>query len=90
VIGCRAGTTEIPLAPSADNIYEVLRALALIEARSESAASTATSKNVSGGDFLRDLAADTSVFKIVFTSQPRGSIPTALWTSSYLIFTDSL
>jgi uncharacterized protein (DUF58 family) len=88
VIGFRAGTTEVPLAPSSENIYDVLRALALVEAQSGSAA--ADSMKHSGGDFLRELAADTSVFKIVFTGQPRGSIPTALWTSSYLIFTDSL
>ena len=29
-------------------------------------------------------------FNIILTSQPRGSIPTNLWGSSYLIFIDSL
>lgn len=87
-IGFRAGATEIPLAPSSENIYDVLGALALVEIRSD--AMGVSGKNSSAGDFLRDLAKDTSVFKIVLTSQPRGSIPTALWTSSYLIFTDAL
>ena len=29
-------------------------------------------------------------FNIILTSQPRGSIPTSLWGTSYLIFIDSL
>lgn len=85
VIGLLAGAAEIPLAPSGENIYEVLRALATAEPQRRNARNGAQTQ-----DFLSDLANDPSVFKIVFTSQPRGSIPTALWTSSYLIFIDSL
>jgi len=29
-------------------------------------------------------------YKIVLTSRPRGTIPTSLWGSSYIIFIDSL
>jgi hypothetical protein len=43
-----------------------------------------------GHNFLNDLARETQVFKIVLTSQPRGSFPTALWNSAYMVFFDSL
>jgi uncharacterized protein (DUF58 family) len=80
VVGFRTMQTEIPLAPAAENVYEVLRQLAGVEA----AASKPTR------DFLTELAAEPDVFKIVLTNRPRGTIPTSLWTSSYMIFFDSL
>lgn len=80
VIGFRTPQAEIPLAPAAENVYEVLRQLAGIE--------PTVSKPTR--DFLNELAAEPDVFKIVITSRPRGSIPTSLWTSSYMIFFDSL
>jgi uncharacterized protein (DUF58 family) len=80
VIGFRAPQAETPLAPAADNVFDVLRQLAAIEL----AASKPTR------DFLNELAAEPDVFKIVLTSRPRGSIPTSLWTSSYIVFIDSL
>ncbi len=103
-IGFRSGSAEISIAPSAENVYDVLQALARIEARSPDSgvppADDALAllyppmqsgpRATSGNDFLRQVADDDGVFKIVFTSQPRGSIPTALWSSSYLIFIDSL
>jgi uncharacterized protein (DUF58 family) len=79
-MGFRAPGIEIPITPSTENIFEVLKQLAVIERRPQQ----------SGHDFLGELAQDTSVFKIVLTSQPRGSIPTALWSSSYMVFLDSL
>jgi uncharacterized protein (DUF58 family) len=103
-IGFRSGSAEIAVAPSGENVYDVLHALARIEARSPDSGVPATDdalallypplqdgpRVTSGDDFLRQVAADPSIFKIVFTSQPRGSIPTSLWSSSYLIFIDSL
>jgi uncharacterized protein (DUF58 family) len=80
VIGFRSPQVETALAPAADNIYDVLRQLA----GAEPAASKPTR------DFLNELAAEPDVFKIVLTSRPRGSIPTSLWTSSYMVFFDSL
>jgi uncharacterized protein (DUF58 family) len=80
VIGFRTPQAEAQLAPAADNVYDVLRQLAAIEP----AASKPTH------DFLNELAAEPDVFKIVLTSRPRGSIPTSLWTSSYIVFFDSL
>ena len=38
--------------------------------------------------FLHELADSPQVFKIIITSQPRGSIPTSLWSSSYILFVD--
>jgi hypothetical protein len=42
------------------------------------------------GDILLRIVSDPRGFNIILTSQPRGSIPTSLWGSSYVIFIDSL
>jgi uncharacterized protein (DUF58 family) len=84
VIGLRTLEGDVPLAPAVDSIYAILGQLARI----------APGPAVRRRDFLREIASDTQtdsqVFKIVFTSRPQGSIPTSLWTSSYLVFLDSL
>ncbi len=84
VIGLRTPEGGVPLAPAVDSIYAILGQLAQI----------APGPAVRQRDFLREIASDaqtdSQVFKIVFTSQPQGSIPTSLWTSSYLVFLDSL
>lgn len=80
VIGFRTAGSEVPLGPSADNVYDVLRRLSSIEQRASDP----------GRDFLGELARESQVFKIVLTSQPRGSIPTSLWSSAYMVFFDSL
>ncbi len=76
---------ETPMAPSDSLIYPVLEALALIEPAPDAGREGALS-----GDLLARLAAAPLGFNIVLTSQPRGTIPTSLWGSSYLIFIDSL
>jgi hypothetical protein len=68
------------MGPSTENVFDVLKQLAIIERRPQE----------TGEHFLNDLALDSSVFKIVLTSRPRGSIPTALWSSAYMVFLDSL
>ncbi len=68
-----------PLARAGEIIYAVLRALALIEPLPANAASV-----------LEELPEAHELYKIILTSQPRGTIPTRLWTSSYLVFFDSL
>jgi uncharacterized protein (DUF58 family) len=80
VIGFRTAGGEVSLAPAADNIYDILQQLAAIQPQEPG----------QGHNFLNDLAHETQVFKIVLTSQPRGSFPTALWSSSYMVFFDSL
>ena len=39
---------------------------------------------------LADLAASPDLFKVIVTSQPRGSIPASLWHSSYVVFLEDL
>jgi hypothetical protein len=68
------------MAPAAEIIYDTLRELATLKAE-ESAV---------GGTFLDDLAGEHEIFKIIITSRPQRSIPTALWSSSYFLFIDSL
>jgi hypothetical protein len=71
---------ETRMAPAGEIIYAVLETLALID------------PNVGppAGDLLSQVASSPRGFNIILTSQPRGSIPTNLWGSSYLIFIDSL
>ncbi len=69
-----------PMAPAGEIIYDVLRALAFVQ--------PATDRT--DGQFLRDLTARPDTFKIILTGQPRGSIPTSLWSSSYIVFVQSL
>jgi uncharacterized protein (DUF58 family) len=80
VLGFRTASGEVSLGPAAENIYDVLHQLAAVQPREPEP----------GPHFLSDLALETQVFKIVLTSQPRGSFPTALWNSSYMVFFDSL
>ncbi len=46
--------------------------------------------SASPGDVLARLSCATGSFNIILTFQPRGSIPTSLWGSSYVVFGDSL
>ena len=68
------------MAPARDVVYPILERLAVVEPAEEKG----------GEDFLARLAGESEGFKIIFTEQPQGSVPTALWNSSYLIFLDSL
>jgi hypothetical protein len=68
------------MAPAREIIYDTLRELALIEPD--------TTKP--GGTFLDELATEREIFKIIITSRSQGSIPSALWSSSYFLFTDTL
>ncbi|HEV1995329.1 MAG TPA: hypothetical protein VGR03_13450, partial [Candidatus Acidoferrum sp.] len=37
---------------------------------------------------MADLAASPDLFKIIVTSQPHGSVPASVWSSSYVVFLD--
>jgi uncharacterized protein (DUF58 family) len=80
----RSDCTATPMASAGEIIYEVLRDLALVEARPAPGDSSQASR------FLMQLGEQSDVFKIILTSHPRGAIPTSLWTSSYFVFMDSL
>ena len=74
---------ETPMATAGEIIYDVLRMLAFVEP-------AAATDSGAEEKFLRELVGEPDLFKIIFTSQPRGSIPTSLWTSSYIVFFQSL
>jgi len=65
-----------PMAPSSDSIWNTMRELALIAPRLAAP----------GESLLANLPEEPHLFKIIITSQPRGTIPTQLWTSAYVIF----
>ncbi len=73
------GDTDLSFAapgyPGSEDIYEFLRYLALVE--------PAEAVSV-----LQRLPMSDD-YNIVFTAQPRGSIPTALWASSYFVFMEA-
>jgi uncharacterized protein (DUF58 family) len=75
----RSPDGDTPMAPASEIVYDILRHLALVEPRRKS-----------DERFLEHLAAETDTFKIILTARPRGTIPTPLWTSAYLVFVDSL
>jgi hypothetical protein len=62
------------MAPAGEIIYDILQYLA--------GAAPADSDR----SLLSDLAELPQTFKIILTTQPRGSIPTSLWTTSYIAF----
>ena len=76
----RSAEMDTPLAPAEENIYGILRYLALAQALPPDPEHK----------LLTDLAASPELFKIIVTSQPRGSIPANLWHTSYVIFVEEL
>jgi uncharacterized protein (DUF58 family) len=62
--------------PAAENIFSVLRFLATVQPIPFDPEHL----------LIQDLAAAPDLFKIIVTSQPRGSIPASLWSSSYVVF----
>lgn len=76
---------EIAMAPANEVVYPALEALALIEPRIGEAEDGAAIAKL-----LARVSSSPPGFHIILTCQPRGSIPTSLWGSSYLIFMDAL
>ena len=76
----RTAGVNTALAPAEDIIFSVLRQLALAQPLPPDPKHT----------LLSELAGEPQLFKIIVTSQPRGTIPTAVWHSSYVIFLDDL
>jgi uncharacterized protein (DUF58 family) len=79
-IQLRTDREATPMGAAEDVIYDALRELAVLEQR----------ESRPKAPLLDELAKQSDVFKIILTGEERGSIPTALWTSSYFIFMDSL
>jgi uncharacterized protein (DUF58 family) len=80
VLEFRSAGFATPGVPAGEIVYDVLRYLARV----------APLKPQPDRSFLDSLADAPDIFKIVLTSQPRGSIPTHLWSSSYFLFMPSL
>jgi uncharacterized protein (DUF58 family) len=76
----RGATIETALAPADEIIFAVLRYLALEQPLPPDPNQV----------LMADLAASPDLFKIIVTSQPRGSIPAAVWSSSYVVFLDDV
>jgi uncharacterized protein (DUF58 family) len=76
----RSAEASTPLGPASENIFAVLRHLALVQPVAPN----------SRPELLSQLAADPESFKIIVTSQPRGSIPAELWNTSYIVFASDL
>ena len=69
---------DVPQAPAHQNIFTVLRHLAVVQAIPSDALPPLRS----------DHGAEPGSFQIVVTSQPRGSIPVEVWNSSYVVFAE--
>lgn len=71
---------ETRLAPAEENIFTILRYLAVAEAEKPGTESS----------LLQELAASPELFKLIVTSRQRGTIAADLWHSSYVVFLESL
>jgi uncharacterized protein (DUF58 family) len=76
----RSAGMETLLAPAEDNIFAILRHLAMIQALPADPQHK----------LLNELAASSEFLKVIVTSQPRGSIPASVWYSSYVVFLEDL
>ena len=74
VLAFRSGAFETPMAPAGEIIYEILRYLASV------------APGDSDRSVLSELVDLPQTFKIILTAQPRGSMPTSLWSTSYVAF----
>jgi len=80
VLEFRSAGFATPRASAGEIVYDALRCLARVSPL----------KAQPDRSFLDSLSDASDIFKIVLTSQPRGSIPTQLWSSSYILFVPSL
>jgi hypothetical protein len=78
-------TFAIPGRPRTRDLHEFLAWLAVVEPGMIEAQKSAPS-----GDALREmnLGAASDEYNIMITARPRGSLPAALWNSSYFVFVD--
>jgi uncharacterized protein (DUF58 family) len=76
----RSAGVETRLAPAEEIVFLILRYLALANPLPPDPKY----------ELITDLASSPELFKVIVTSQPRGSIPANVWHSSYVIFLDDL
>lgn len=76
----RSEGADVPLAPASENVFTILRHLALVRPLPPDPRQA----------LLAELASSPETFKLIVTSQPRGSIPAEIWNSSYVVFAEEL
>lgn len=76
----RSAGVETRLAPADEIVFLILRYLAMANPLPPDPKH----------ELITDLAASPELFKIIVTSQQRGTIPASVWHSSYVIFLDDL
>jgi len=76
----RSAGMETSLAPAEETIFAILRHLAMAQPLPPDPQHA----------LLTNLAASPELFKVIVTSQPRGSIPASLWHTSYVVFLEEL
>jgi uncharacterized protein (DUF58 family) len=74
----RSAGVETALAPADEIIFRILEHLAVAQLLPADPRQS----------LMADLAASPELFKIIVTSQPHGSIPASVWSSSYVVFLD--
>ena len=84
----------VPRGTGIDHLYRILRPLAVVRCEAAPAGSIGTVGPrrfipVNDEQALQQILSD-KVFKIIITSQPRGSFPSAIWRSSHVVFFDEL
>jgi uncharacterized protein (DUF58 family) len=82
----------VPRGIGIDHLYRILRILAVIqfELIPRSSAEPWTRAAFSGEPQEVEQVLSDKVFKIIITSNPRGSFPSAIWRSSHVVFFDEL
>jgi uncharacterized protein (DUF58 family) len=84
----------VPRGTGIDHLYRILRVLAVIRSDSAPAGSRklwvrGSLSHVKDEEALEQILSD-KVFKIIITSKPRRSFPSAIWRSSHVVFFDEL
>jgi uncharacterized protein (DUF58 family) len=86
-----SASLETSMASAGDLVYRVLESLALVEpVFALSSPTSPAAASDSSKDVLARLPPAPGTFNIILTFLPRGSIPTNLWGSSYVVFGDAL
>jgi uncharacterized protein (DUF58 family) len=74
----RSAGVDTPLAPADENIFAILQHLAVAQPFPPDPEQS----------LMADLASSPELFKIIVTTQPHGSVPASVWSSSYVVFLD--
>ena len=83
---------HIPRGTGTDQLYRILRSLAVAQSETESSEPAFDSWDYSGipdAHALQQIFSN-KAFKIIISSKPRGSFPSAIWRSSHVVFFDEL